>query len=74
MVATPVQQKYEIKDIALAPIGKQRIEWAAREMPVVRQITERFAKEKPFAGIRLVACSHVTTLRSPSKLGELMLF
>jgi adenosylhomocysteinase len=61
MVATPVQQKYEIKDIALAPVGKQRIEWAAREMPVVRQITERFAKEKPFAGIRLVACSHVTT-------------
>jgi adenosylhomocysteinase len=61
MVATPVQQKYEIKDIALASVGKQRIEWAAREMPVVRQITERFAKEKPFDGIRLVACSHVTT-------------
>lgn len=61
MVSTPVRQKYEIKDINLAPIGKQRIEWAAREMPVVRQITERFAKEKPFAGIRLVACSHVTT-------------
>ena len=61
MVATPIQQKYDIKDIALAPKGKQRIEWAAREMPVLKQIQERFAKEKPFAGIRLVACCHVTT-------------
>jgi adenosylhomocysteinase len=61
MVATPIQKKYEIKDISLAPKGKQRIEWAGREMPVLRQIQERFAKEKPFAGIRLVACCHVTT-------------
>ena len=61
MVATPVQQKYDIKDIRLAPQGRQRIEWAAREMPVLKQIQERFAKEKPFAGIRLVACCHVTT-------------
>jgi adenosylhomocysteinase len=61
MVATPTQKKYEIKDIALAPKGKQRIEWAGREMPVLRQIRDRFAKEKPFAGIRLVACCHVTT-------------
>lgn len=61
MVATPIQVKYEIKDIKLAPLGKQRIEWAAREMPVLRQITERFEREKPFAGIRLVACSHITT-------------
>ncbi len=61
MVATPVQQKYDIKDIGLASQGRQRIEWAAREMPVVKQIQERFAKEKPFAGIRLVACCHVTT-------------
>lgn len=61
MVATPVKQKYDIKDINLAPQGRQRIEWAAREMPVLKQIRERFAKEKPFAGIRLVACCHVTT-------------
>ncbi|OKH21341.1 adenosylhomocysteinase [Hydrococcus rivularis NIES-593] len=61
MVATPVEKKYEIKDISLAPKGKQRIEWAGREMPVLKQIRERFAKEKPFAGIRLVACCHVTT-------------
>jgi adenosylhomocysteinase len=63
MVATPIkpQVKYEVKDIGLAPLGKQRIEWAAREMPVLKQIAERFAKEKPFAGIKLTACCHVTT-------------
>ena len=61
MTLTPVKQKYEIKDIALAALGRQRIEWAGREMPVLKQIRERFAKEKPFAGLRLVACSHVTT-------------
>lgn len=61
MVATPVKQKYDIKDISLAPQGRQRIEWAAREMRVLKQIRERFAQEKPFAGIRLVACCHVTT-------------
>ncbi|NJK51338.1 adenosylhomocysteinase [Candidatus Gracilibacteria bacterium] len=61
MTATPIKQKYEIKDISLAPKGKQRIEWAGREMPVLAQIRDRFAKEKPFAGIRLVACCHVTT-------------
>jgi adenosylhomocysteinase len=53
--------KYEVKDLSLAPLGKQRIEWAGREMPVLKQIRETFAKEKPFAGIRLVACCHVTT-------------
>jgi adenosylhomocysteinase len=61
MTATVSQTKYEVKDISLAPMGKQRIEWAGREMPVLRQIRERFDKEKPLAGIRLVACSHVTT-------------
>jgi adenosylhomocysteinase len=59
MVAT--QQKHDVKDLSLAPLGKQRIEWAGREMPVLRQIQERFAQEKPLAGIRLVACCHVTT-------------
>ncbi|WP_338038357.1 adenosylhomocysteinase [Neosynechococcus sphagnicola] len=54
-------QTYEVKDLSLAPQGKQRIEWAGREMPVLRQIQARFAQEKPFAGIRLIACCHVTT-------------
>lgn len=61
MIATAVPLKYEIKDIALAPHGKQRIQWAGREMPVLKQICDRFAQEKPLAGIRLVACCHVTT-------------
>lgn len=65
MVAAPVkpksETKYDIKDITLSVKGKQRIEWAGREMPVLQQIKERFAKEKPFAGLRLVACCHVTT-------------
>ena len=51
----------DIKDINLAELGKQRIEWAAREMPVLRKIRERFLKEKPLNGIRLVSCNHVTT-------------
>lgn len=50
----------EVKDLALAESGKRQIEWADRDMPVLRQIRERFAKEKPLAGIRLVACSHIT--------------
>ncbi|NEO32729.1 MAG: adenosylhomocysteinase [Symploca sp. SIO3C6] len=61
MIATSTQLKHEVKDLSLAPKGKQRIEWAGREMPVLRQIRERFAKEQPLAGIRLVACCHVTT-------------
>ncbi|MFQ3583872.1 MAG: adenosylhomocysteinase [Cyanobacteriota bacterium] len=59
--ATLSLPKHEVKDLSLAPLGKQRIEWAAREMQVLAQIRERFAQEKPFAGIRLVACCHVTT-------------
>lgn len=61
MVATPTKLNYDIKDISLADAGRQRIKWAAREMPVLAQITERFEKEKPLQGIRLVACCHVTT-------------
>jgi adenosylhomocysteinase len=55
------QSYYHIKDINLAPQGRQRIEWANREMPVLRLIRERFEKEKPLSGIRVVACAHVTT-------------
>lgn len=61
MVATPTHPKHEVKDLSLASKGKQRIEWAGREMPVLRQIQARFGQEKPLAGIRLVACCHVTT-------------
>lgn len=61
MSATSTQLKHEVKDLSLAPFGKQRIEWAGREMPVLRQIQDRFEREKPLAGIRLVACCHVTT-------------
>lgn len=53
--------KHDIKDIKLAQKGKLRIEWAAKEMPVLKSITERFRKEKPLKGVRLAACLHVTT-------------
>ncbi|NEP49366.1 MAG: adenosylhomocysteinase [Moorea sp. SIO3C2] len=61
MIATANRIKHEVKDLSLAPKGKQRIEWAGREMPVLKQIRDRFAQEKPLEGIRLVACCHVTT-------------
>ena len=53
--------KHDVKDINLAKKGALRIEWAAKEMPVLRSIRERFAKEKPLKGLRLAACLHVTT-------------
>jgi adenosylhomocysteinase len=52
---------YDIKDIDLAPAGRLRIEWAEREMPVLRLIRERFAEEKPLKGVRLSGCLHITT-------------
>lgn len=51
---------YEIKDINLAEQGKKNIEWAMCDMPVLNKIKERFKKEKPFQGLRLTACVHVT--------------
>jgi adenosylhomocysteinase len=51
----------DIKDPALAPEGRERIEWAGGEMPVLAQIKERFEKERPLAGVRIAACLHVTT-------------
>ena len=51
---------YEIKDINLAEQGKKNIEWAQKDMPVLANITERFKKERPFEGLRLTACVHVT--------------
>ena len=50
----------DIKDINLAPEGKKRIEWAERDMPVLRQVRARFEKEQPFRGKTLAACLHVT--------------
>ena len=52
---------YDIKSIDLADDGRRRIEWAEREMPVLRLIRERFSEEKPLKGVRLIACAHVTT-------------
>jgi adenosylhomocysteinase len=60
MSATP-SMEFDVKDVGLAPQGKQRIEWAEREMPVLRLIRERFKEEKPLKGVRLVACAHITT-------------
>ena len=51
---------YDVKDLSLADAGKRRIEWAEREMPVLRSIRERFEKEKPLEGLTAVACLHVT--------------
>lgn len=53
--------KHDIKDISLAQQGRLRIEWASQDMPVLRQIAERFKKEKPLKGYRIGACLHVTT-------------
>ena len=52
---------HDIKDLELATGGRYRIEWAGQEMPVLKQIRERFEKEKPLSGIRISACLHVTT-------------
>jgi len=53
--------KYHIKDLSLADKGRLRIEWAEKDMPVLRQIRQRFEEEKPFKGVRIAACLHVTT-------------
>jgi adenosylhomocysteinase len=52
---------YHIKDKSLAEQGRLRIEWAGREMPVIKLVRKRFAKEKPLKGVRISACLHVTT-------------
>lgn len=52
--------EYDVKDLGLATQGKLRIEWAEKEMPVLRLIRERFKKEKPLSGLTLSACLHVT--------------
>ncbi|HJW90489.1 MAG TPA: adenosylhomocysteinase [Anaerolineales bacterium] len=53
--------KYDIKEVSLAEGGRRRIDWAAKEMPVLTLIRERFEKERPLNGMRISACLHVTT-------------
>jgi adenosylhomocysteinase len=54
-------KNYDVKDLSLAKEGKLRIDWAGKEMPVVRLIRERFGREKPLQGVRISACLHITT-------------
>ena len=52
---------YDVKDLNLADKGRLRVEWAMREMPVLKSIAQRFAREQTLKGLRLAACLHVTT-------------
>jgi adenosylhomocysteinase len=54
-------KSYDVKDLELADAGRNRIEWAEKEMPVLRLIRERFEKERPLDGVRISACLHVTS-------------
>ena len=60
-MATAELKKGDVKDLALADAGKRKIEWAEQQMPVLRQIRKRFAKEQPLKGLRISACLHVTS-------------
>src|ERR687890_490858 len=60
-MSTKSAGEFDVKDLNLSADGKRRIEWSEREMPVLRLIREKFAEERPFDGVRLVACAHVTT-------------
>src|ERR1035437_9117258 len=51
----------DVKDLAMADVGKRRIEWAFQSMPVLQTIRKQFIKTQPLAGIRVSACLHVTT-------------
>ena len=55
------KERYDVKDMSLAEKGKNRIQWAEQEMPVLRLIRARFAEERPLKGVRISACLHVTT-------------
>jgi adenosylhomocysteinase len=56
-----MSMEYDVRNVDLAEGGRRRIEWAEQEMPVLRQIRERFTKERPLKGMRVSACLHVTT-------------
>lgn len=51
---------HDVKDLALAPLGKRQIEWADRDMPVLAAIRQRFEREQPFKGLKVAACGHLT--------------
>jgi len=59
--STPTACNFDIKDPSLAAAGNRRIEWAAREMPVLGQIRDTFSRTRPFEGVRLLGCAHITT-------------
>jgi len=61
MNETKTMVDYDVRDLDLADEGQRRIDWAEREMPVLRLVRERFEREKPLQGVRLGACLHVTT-------------
>jgi adenosylhomocysteinase len=61
ITTTSSSPTFDVRDLALADQGRQRAEWAERSMQVLRQIRERFAKERPLAGKRVSACLHVTS-------------
>jgi adenosylhomocysteinase len=56
-----VSPQHEVADLGLAAVGRARIEWAERSMPVLRSIRERFERERPLEGQTIAACLHVTT-------------
>src|SRR5436190_23138836 len=58
---TPVQIACDVKDLALADMGKRRMEWAFQSMPVLQTIRKQFIKTQPLKGIKVAACLHVTT-------------
>jgi len=60
-VNTQTQVACDVKDIALADLGKRRTEWAFQSMPVLQTIRKQFIKTQPLAGLRVAACLHVTT-------------
>jgi len=61
LIHTVEDRAYDVRDLHLAAAGRDRIEWADREMPVLRQIRERFEEERPLQDTRIAACLHVTT-------------
>jgi adenosylhomocysteinase len=60
-VTTPSTTNHDVKDLSLAEAGVRRIEWAARDMPVIGVIRERFGRDKPLRGVRVAGCLHITT-------------
>jgi adenosylhomocysteinase len=60
-MTTTIETRHDVADLGLAEVGARRTEWAGREMPVLAGLRARLAKERPFAGLRIAACLHVTT-------------